>query len=331
MSVKSTVVWVATIAMMSSALPALAVDQGDIDNLQGQIDGLHNDNQEYLNDTQNQIDSINGDIQELHDDIEASDNWHNSQHDKLELRVNNNESEISRNFQEHEQLNNDVTDAKTSANNAVTTANDAKNEANQANTTAANAQDLAQAANTHVDAVSGRVDQQNQTLTQHEGGIASAQNTANAANGEAGKAMSQATQAQGTADTAQRSTQINAADIQTIRSNTREIDDRIHQGSDRAVQQANAYTDSRLKESDRRIDNVRREARSGIAGVAAMANIPQIPNKDYTVGVGAGHYMDRTAVALGAVIRSSESTAWKISAASDGNTPTYGLGFATGF
>ncbi|PTQ90937.1 YadA C-terminal domain-containing protein [Agitococcus lubricus] len=76
------------------------------------------------------------------------------------------------------------------------------------------------------------------------------------------------------------------------------------------------------------INDMNTELSGGIAAVTAMSSIPQLDtNKQFTVGVGAGHYNGSNAFALGARYRVSEGTVVSGSfAKSNDSKPTIGVG-----
>ncbi|OBU04121.1 hypothetical protein AYY16_13165 [Morganella psychrotolerans] len=110
-----------------------------------------------------------------------------------------------------------------------------------------------------------------------------------------------------------------------------------------AINTSNHYTNNRVSELETRMDNkfssVERQldknsdrANAGIASVAAMANIPYISDKTFSMGLGAGNYRNGNAVAFGGQysidgnvnIRSSVS--WN-----NEDSAVYGAGIAVGF
>lgn len=132
-------------------------------------------------------------------------------------------------------------------------------------------------------------------------------------------------------DKAVEASQVNAQDIKGLGEGVKQANATAKAATKTAVDESKAYTDSRLNGVGNEIRSVRKEARSGIAGVAAMANIPQVADKDLTIGVGAGNFKDTTAVAVGAILKTSKESAMKLSVSSDGHDQTYGVGFSTGF
>ena len=61
---------------------------------------------------------------------------------------------------------------------------------------------------------------------------------------------------------------------------------------------------SRINALEQRQDDDRKHASAGVAGVAAMANIPQVSQyRDFSVGAGVGSYDSEQALAVGASAR----------------------------
>lgn len=83
----------------------------------------------------------------------------------------------------------------------------------------------------------------------------------------------------------------------------------------------------------RQIDDNRKDANAGIAGVSAMANIPQVTsNQDFSVGAGVGFRGDEQALAVGFSGRVTENVVTKVAVASDTqNGWTVGAGVAVGW
>ena len=83
----------------------------------------------------------------------------------------------------------------------------------------------------------------------------------------------------------------------------------------------------------RQIDDNRKDANAGIAGVAAMANIPQVTaNQDFSVGAGIGFRGDEQALAVGFSGRVTENVVTKVAVASDTQSGwTVGAGVAVGW
>lgn len=81
------------------------------------------------------------------------------------------------------------------------------------------------------------------------------------------------------------------------------------------------------------IDKVEKRADAGIAGVAAMANIPQVTNtQTFSVGAGVGARGDQQALAVGFSARVSENVVTKVSVAADTQDKfSVGAGIAYGW
>ena len=77
-------------------------------------------------------------------------------------------------------------------------------------------------------------------------------------------------------------------------------------------------TSKGFRDLKRQIDDNKKDANAGIAGVAAMANIPQVTsNQDFSVGAGVGFRGDEQAVAVGFSVRASQNVVVKASVAGD--------------
>lgn len=75
-------------------------------------------------------------------------------------------------------------------------------------------------------------------------------------------------------------------------------------------------TNQRFANMDKRIDENRKNASAGIAGVAAMANIPQVSqNSSFSVGAGVGSYDSEQGLAVGMSARFNENVVTKASVA----------------
>jgi hypothetical protein len=75
-------------------------------------------------------------------------------------------------------------------------------------------------------------------------------------------------------------------------------------------------TNQRFADMGKRIDDNRNHASAGIAGVAAMANIPQVSqNSSFSVGAGVGSYDGEQGIAVGASARFNQNVVTKASVA----------------
>lgn len=75
-------------------------------------------------------------------------------------------------------------------------------------------------------------------------------------------------------------------------------------------------TNQRFANMDKRIDENRKNASAGIAGVAAMANIPQVSqNSSFSVGAGVGSYDSEQGLAVGMSARFNKNVVTKASVA----------------
>ncbi|CCI88713.1 hypothetical protein BN80_143 [Yersinia phage phiR1-RT] len=77
--------------------------------------------------------------------------------------------------------------------------------------------------------------------------------------------------------------------------------------------------------------DVRDEARAGIAGVAAMNNIPVVPGNRFSAGVAVGGYQSEKALAAGVTFQPDTTAAFKASVAVTSEDVVFGTGVAFGF
>ena len=84
------------------------------------------------------------------------------------------------------------------------------------------------------------------------------------------------------------------------------------------IDQFASETNHRFANIDKRIDDNRKRASAGIAGVAAMANIPQVTNtQNFSVGAGVGTTDGESALAVGFSARATENVVIKGSVSND--------------
>lgn len=81
------------------------------------------------------------------------------------------------------------------------------------------------------------------------------------------------------------------------------------------------------------VNDLTLESRRGIAGVTALAMIPDVPEgKDTVMGIGVGHFKGENAVALGANFRIPQTSAYvKLGASLSGGESTAGAGLGWSF
>ena len=122
--------------------------------------------------------------------------------------------------------------------------------------------------------------------------------------------------------------QASAATNKRVAANTAAIVNHEQRITSLEQQTASGFSD--LK---RQIDDNRKDANAGIAGVAAMANIPQVTaNQDFSVGAGIGFRGDEQALAVGFSGRVTENVVTKVAVASDTQSGwTVGAGVAVGW
>ncbi len=85
----------------------------------------------------------------------------------------------------------------------------------------------------------------------------------------------------------------------------------IQQGNARTLKAANDYTDQRFNEA-------KKEARAGVAGAMAMSQIPQVGRYGkFSLGAGAGTYVNQQAIAVGFSARLGERVITKAAVSAD--------------
>lgn len=88
-----------------------------------------------------------------------------------------------------------------------------------------------------------------------------------------------------------------------------------HEQRIETLEQSNSSNFSKLKSE---VDENRKRASAGIAGVAAMANIPQVTNtQNFSVGAGVGNTDGENALAVGFSARATENVVVKASVSDD--------------
>lgn len=92
-------------------------------------------------------------------------------------------------------------------------------------------------------------------------------------------------------------------------------------------------TNQRFGSLKNQVDRNKKDADAGVAGVAAMASIPQLTEyQTFNIGAGVGSRHDQQALAVGFSARAAQNVVIKVSAASDSNSGwTVGAGAAVGW
>lgn len=92
-------------------------------------------------------------------------------------------------------------------------------------------------------------------------------------------------------------------------------------------------TNQRFGALKNQVERNKKDADAGVAGVAAMASIPQLTEyQTFNIGAGVGGRHDQQALAVGFSARASQNVVIKVSAASDSNSGwTVGAGAAVGW
>ena len=101
---------------------------------------------------------------------------------------------------------------------------------------------------------------------------------------------------------------------QTLKSANENTERRATQAENKSVARSNAYTDNRLGSLKQQVDSNKKQANAGIAGVAAMANIPQVsPGSRLSIGAGLGNYGGEQGLAVGVSARINSRVVTKAS------------------
>ncbi|URO00969.1 YadA C-terminal domain-containing protein [Leclercia adecarboxylata] len=102
---------------------------------------------------------------------------------------------------------------------------------------------------------------------------------------------------------------------------------------ERRISELETKNNAHFKSLKGQIDDNKRSADAGIAGVAAMSNIPQVTeSQKFNIGAGVGARGDEQAMAIGFSTRASDSMVLKGSVAADTNSEwTVGAGIALGW
>lgn len=123
-----------------------------------------------------------------------------------------------------------------------------------------------------------------------------------------------------------------AANTQAIRSTNEKVagHSRTLANHEQRLGELERNTSSRFANIDKRIDENKRSANAGIAGVAAMSNIPQVTGgARFSAGVGIGQRGSEQAVAVGFSSQLTDSVIGKVSVANDSQQQwTVGAGLA---
>jgi len=213
--------------------------------------------------------------------------------------------------------------------NAAQTANDrATNLETRADTSEQNIRDVqgaAQIANDRASSLETRADgveavnaQQDSTLADHDTRITS--NTSALTT----KVDKQVFQAQATGDYANSRIDVANQNIEANRQASIATNKRVAANTaqlanhEQRITTLEQNTSARFSDLNSKIDDNRKRASAGIAGVAAMANIPQVlEHQTFAIGAGAGNTDGESALAVGFSARASQNTVVKASVSND--------------
>lgn len=178
--------------------------------------------------------------------------------------------------------------------------------------------------------------------------VTNAQNTANAASDKADKAQNTADKAVAGVNSVKNDVKVVSRDVANnsirIQRNEERIDgayagiydNRKNIEANRQAINRNSHEIQKLNKnfSDLKntVDDNRKRAAAGIAGVAAMANIPEVSShQTFSVGVGVGGFDGQQAVAAGASARVNDNLTVKASVAANNEEVVWGAGAAIGW
>lgn len=184
-------------------------------------------------------------------------------------------------------------------------------------------------AHQRINGLDAKTDVTNAVVADHETRITS--NTNRVANVESGLA-----QTNDNVNVVYHNTQINAQNIDTLNKDVRSVDRASIERSKAAVFESKAYTDATAQaleaKMDRQYNKVRKEAFAGVAGVAAMTNMPFIPGEGWAVSASTGFYKNASAAAMGLQYQPSATDAFRVSGSiSNGGEGAFGAGFTHHF
>lgn len=125
------------------------------------------------------------------------------------------------------------------------------------------------------------------------------------------------------------------ANHDAIRSTNRVVSQHTEQlaNHEQRIQTLEQETNRNFGALRNKIDRNKKDADAGIAGVAAMASIPQVTEyQTFAVGAGVGNRHDQQALAVGFSARAAQNVVIKVSAATDTNSGwTVGAGTSIGW
>lgn len=221
-------------------------------------------------------------------------------------------------------IDHDVARVEDKADAAQITADTAKSTADDANTNATTALTNGIKTNAQVTAnttalasVAGDIQKATTAASEADAHATSAKNAAADADAHAGIAQAQAKHAESHAQAAYEYADQNRKSLketnERVSANSSEIADH-----EQRIETLESNTNSKLANLDKKVDDNRKRASAGIAGVAAMANIPQVTQgQTFAVGAGVGTTDGESALAVGASSRLNDNWVVKASVSDD--------------
>lgn len=219
------------------------------------------------------------------------------------------------------------------------TANVALSTAGVAVAKADKAQDTANRAESKANKVQVSADKAQVTADRAESKAVKAQSTADTAVVKADKAQVTANRAESKADYAIAGVDNAYSYIEQTRDSLNNTNKSVAQNShdianhEKRIGDLERQVNTGFSNLHKQIDKVEKKSNAGIAGVAAMANIPQVTEfQSFSVGAGVGYRDDQSAIAVGASARISQNTVGKLSVSADTQSGyTVGAGISYGW
>lgn len=99
-----------------------------------------------------------------------------------------------------------------------------------------------------------------------------------------------------------------------------------YEGDKQTLKAANAYTDSKFANIDKRLSDVKKQANAGSASALAAVGIPALSGgQTWNIGAGVGQFGNAQAVAVGGSYRVTENVAFKVGGTASPTTQDFGV------